>query len=113
MCHLPMNAVSYPAFWRYCGKNVVPGGTGLIVVDDAVAMGVEAGEDRSAARRAERGRDERVLEVDAVALEGVEVRRLEQRVAHEAERVEAQVVGQDEDDVAPRDGARLFRCGGG
>ncbi len=31
MCHLPMNAVSYPAACRYCGKKVVPAGIGELL----------------------------------------------------------------------------------
>ena len=72
----------------------------IVVVDDAMTMRVESGQDRRAARGAQRRRNERVAEVDAVARERVEVRRLEPRVPQEAERVEAQVVDEDEDDVA-------------
>ena len=70
-----------------------------VVVDDAVAEGVEARKDGGAARGAERSGDEGVLEVDAVAREGVEMRRLGDRVAHEAHRIGAMVVGEDQNNV--------------
>ena len=75
------------------------GGNGAVVVDDAVAKGVEAGENGGAAGRAEGGGDEGVFDVDAVAREGVEVGRLGDGMAHEAHRIVAVVVGEDEDDV--------------
>ena len=70
----------------------------VVVVHDPMAVGVEPGEDRGSGRRAERGRDERILEVDALPSQGVEVRRLEEGV-HEAQGVVAVIVGEDEDQV--------------
>lgn len=74
-------------------------GDGAIVVDDAVTERVKAGEDGGAARGAERGGDERVFEVDAVASEGVEVWRLGYGVAHKAHRIEAMIIGEDKNNV--------------
>ena len=50
-------------------------------------------------RRAERRRDEGVAEDDAFAGDAVDVRRLDERMAGEAQVVPAQIVNQDEDDV--------------
>ena len=74
------------------------------VVQDAVPVGVLTGEDRGAARRAQRRGHERVLEQHALRDQAVEVRRLEERVAERRRGVETLVVDQDEDDVRPLGG---------
>ena len=71
------------------------------VVDDAVAAGVLAGQDRGAVRRADRRGMEGALEQRALAGEPVDVRRLHVGMAAGAELVEAQVVHQDDQEVGP------------
>ncbi len=100
MCHLPMNAVWQPAFCRYCGKNTVPGGGAVVVVNHLVIVRVQPSENRGATGRAQGRCHERVLIVDAAAGQRVDVRRLQERMAHEREGVETQIVHEDEDHVA-------------
>ena len=71
-----------------------------LIVDHSVAKGVQPGQDRSAARRAERGCDKRVLEMHAFAGHPVHPRRLDKRMIHKAHRIIAMVVAQDKDDIA-------------
>ena len=79
-----------------------------VVVHDAVAVGVDAGQDRRAAGRAQRRVTQAFVEVRALARQPVEVRRLQETLAlQEPQRIVAMIVGQDEDDVA-----RLPLCGG-
>ena len=73
----------------------------LVVIDDAVPMGVLPREEAGAARRAEGRGDEEVAEQDALARQAVDVWRLGERVAGGAERIPALIVGDDEDDVRP------------
>ena len=86
-----------------------------VVVDDVVAVGVLTRENRRAARTAQRSRHHRVAEIDAIARQRVEVRRLQPGLAlEEAERIVAMIVGQDEDDVARLSRGPLrfgHRCG--
>ena len=76
------------------------GGNRRVVVDDAMAMRVLAGEHRRAAWRTERRGDKRVWQAHAAPGKRIDVRRLEPRVPGDAHRVEAQVVDEHEDDVA-------------
>ena len=69
------------------------------VVDDAMPMGVLARENRRAAGRAQRRRDERVPHLHAALRERVEMWRLNPRMPHVAERVVPQIVHEHEDDV--------------
>ena len=81
-------------------------GDGRIVIDDAVTMGVDAGEDGGTTGAAERGSDEGVLEVHTFVGEAVELRSFEPGLGfHETEGVVTMIVAKDEDDVA--------RLGGG
>jgi hypothetical protein len=87
------------------GKESEVLGERVVIVDDAMIMGVEAGEDGGAAGRAERSGDESVLEVGAVAGEAIHVGGLDEGMAEKAESVVSVVIGEDDDDVA--------RCGVG
>jgi hypothetical protein len=69
------------------------------VVDDAVARGVLASQDRGAVRRAQRRRVEGILEHRALVSEAVDVGRFHVRMTRGAGFVEAQVVDQDHDQV--------------
>ena len=71
-----------------------------VVVDDFVPVHVLAGEDPRPAGRAERGGDEGVFEMDAAAGKGVDVRSFDKGMPAEAEDVVAEIVDEDEDDVA-------------
>ena len=74
---------------------------GVVVVHHPVLVGVKAGEDRGAGRRTQGRGDHGVPEVHALGRQPVQLRRLQERLAlHEAERIVAMVVGQDDDDVA-------------
>jgi hypothetical protein len=69
------------------------------VVADAVMGRNEAGEDRGVRGQGHRGGGGRLLEDDALARDGVDVRRLDAREAVAAEAVGAQRVERDEDEV--------------
>ncbi len=60
---------------------------------------VQAGQDRGAARRADRGGDESVAEAQAVVGQLVDRRRLQDRVSRAAERIVTLVIDQQEQDV--------------
>ena len=86
------------------GRTPCSDATGCVVVDHAVLVRVQAGQDGGARGRAQRGADEGVREVHAALRAsasscGVSTK----RCAHEADRVVALVVGDDQDDVARRD----------
>jgi hypothetical protein len=86
------------------------GRDGSVVVDDVVAVGVDAREDAGAAGRAERRGRKCVAEVDTVAGERIELRGAQPGLGmHETEGVVAMVVGEDEDDItaARRLGGRV------
>src|SRR6185369_14604883 len=78
------------------------------------ALLVASGHNARARGTAERVRDVAGGEAHATAGEGIEVRRRNVAAALKAEVGEAQIVGEDEDDVraARRLGARNPRCGG-
>ena len=101
MCHLPTNAVSYPAAWSPTGKVGSSVGIAVLLSSTWWGMGVETGQDRCAARRAQRRGDEGVLEENSLLRQFVETRGLEVVVA-QPESVEPLVVGEDEDDVPRR-----------
>ena len=79
-------------------------GPGMLVVDDAVFVGVLTGEDGGPARRTQRRADRRVREVCAPVRHPVHVRRLQElgrsRFVHEIHEIVPVVVAQNEDDVA-------------
>ncbi len=65
---------------------------------------IRAGQDRRARRRAQRRGDERVAYMRTALRHAVHVGRLHERMPHEAHRVEAVVVAEDEDHIAWRNG---------
>src|SRR5687768_5330746 len=69
------------------------------VVDDAVARGVLAGEDRGPVGRAKRRSVEGIRETRALGGEAVDVRRLHVRMPGGAGLVEAQVVDEDDNQI--------------
>ncbi len=74
---------------------------GGIVIDDAMAVRIDTGENGSATGAAERGGDESVFEMNPFMGEAVELRSFKPRLSfHEAESVVTMIVAQDEDDVA-------------
>ena len=78
-----------------------------LVVEEAVAVRVQAGEDAGARRTAQRGRVERTLESHALARQAVQGRSLDDGMPRAAHRFGVVVVAYDEDDVgtATRGGA--------
>ena len=87
----------------------------IAVVDDAVRMGILAGQEAGAAGRTERRGDEGVAESDAFAGDAIDVRCFGEGMPGAAEFVPAEVVNQDEDDVGRACGAAAYhaREGGG
>jgi hypothetical protein len=76
------------------------------VVDDAVRVGVLAGQKVRPARRAERRRRERVEEPRALTGEPIHVRRVDERMSRRADLVPAEIVDEYDNDVG---GATLWR----
>ena len=82
-------------------------GEGLVVAEDAVDVGVLAGEESGAPGRADRVGDEGVAETDAIRREAIQRGRLEPRVArlvavlllHGTHRIPAVVIRDDKDEV--------------
>jgi hypothetical protein len=73
----------------------------FVVVDNAMAVRIQAGEKARPAGRAERRDGEEVLEPRALAAEPINVRCLRDGMAGETEQIVALIIGDDEDD-APR-----------
>src|SRR5690606_15025524 len=71
----------------------------LAAAGHAVAVRVQPRQVGGAAGRAHRGGDEALVEADALVADAVHVRRLQDLVAVDAQRVLRLVVGHDEDDV--------------
>ena len=82
-------------------RQPVAGLVACQVVGDSVGVGVEPGEERRAARRAQRGRGEGVAKLDPLACNAIDVGRLHERVAAGTEIVPAHVVDQHDDHVGP------------
>ncbi len=82
------------------------------VVRHAVLVRIHAAQERRTARRAQRRRGERVPEVHALVGDAIDVRGLQVRVPRVPDRVPAQIVEQDEQDVRARvDRRRLATAG--
>ena len=72
------------------------------VVDDAVAMGVLAGQETAPAGGTERDRNEEVFEIGAFFGEPIDGRRPGEGMAGASESVPAEIVHQNENKIGPR-----------
>ena len=81
-------------------KEHRPLGHEPVVVDHPVLVRVQPSEDRCPAWRTQRRGHECIFQVHTVPGHRVEVRRLQKRMPHEAHRVVAMIVSQDENNVA-------------
>src|SRR5258708_4796888 len=79
-----------------------------VVIDDAVAMRIDASEDRGTARTAQGRRDKCVFEVNAFVREAIELRGLQPRLRlKEPERVITMIIAQNKDYVSA---PGILRC---
>ena len=71
----------------------------ILEAGDAVAGHILAGEHRCSARHANRGRDSTLREAHTVVCQSVDIGRVNDAVPGDAERIPAEVVGDQHDDV--------------